>query len=210
MLWATTPDSETPANEHVCDELQSATPGLYGLCVAFCEAQDVEVFETDGLDLLKHDPANPKLLDVYNKKKQEGDPDMPCVKIEDPNLPDCPCWSQEELDKTFTRTASAGQRDSDQCFSISSPPAVKEIHYVVEVGGDPADWYFATRAYYTEEYWGQNVGPACEFYDQEAVNGEMLLNVHRFMLIDLEEREACINDVLTRADTAGVDCHIVQ
>ena len=29
-----TPDGETPANESVCDELQGATPGLYGLCVA--------------------------------------------------------------------------------------------------------------------------------------------------------------------------------
>jgi hypothetical protein len=210
MLWAKTPDSDTPANENVCDDLQAATPGLYGLCVAYCEAQDVEPFDTDGLDSLEHEPANPKLLNVYNSKKQEGDPDMPCVKIEDPNLPDCPCWSQEELDKIFTRTAPAGQRDSDQCFSISSPPAVKDIHYIVEVGGSDADWFFATRAYVTEEQWGNYVGPACEFYDQETVNWQSLLNVHRFILLNLEEREACISDILTRADTAGVECHVVQ
>lgn len=38
--FAQTPDGETPANEGVCDELIGLTPGLYGLCVAFCEAQD--------------------------------------------------------------------------------------------------------------------------------------------------------------------------
>jgi len=39
-----TPDGETPANEGVCDALQAdgTTKGLYGLCVAFCEAQDAE------------------------------------------------------------------------------------------------------------------------------------------------------------------------
>ena len=40
--YAQTPDGETPANEGVCDELIGLTPGLYGLCVAFCEAQDCE------------------------------------------------------------------------------------------------------------------------------------------------------------------------
>ena len=39
---AQTPDTETPANEGVCDGLLGATPGLYGLCVGFCEAQDCE------------------------------------------------------------------------------------------------------------------------------------------------------------------------
>ena len=34
---AQTPDGETPANEGACDVLLGATPGLYGLCVAFCE-----------------------------------------------------------------------------------------------------------------------------------------------------------------------------
>ena len=38
----TTPDLETPAEEGVCDSLKAntVTRGLYGLCVAFCEAQD--------------------------------------------------------------------------------------------------------------------------------------------------------------------------
>ena len=41
---AETPDGTTPANETVCDGLKTnATPGLYGLCVAYCEAQDLDI-----------------------------------------------------------------------------------------------------------------------------------------------------------------------
>jgi len=81
---ASTPDGETPANEGVCDILQGGTPGLYGLCVAYCEAQD--------LDTVDKNPPSQKILDNYNKKKQPGDPDMPCIQIP------CPCWSDVELD----------------------------------------------------------------------------------------------------------------
>lgn len=80
---ASTPDGETPANEGVCDGLQGATPGLYGLCVAYCEAQD--------LDATNKNPPSLKILANYNKKKQAGDPDMPCVQTP------CPCFSIEEL-----------------------------------------------------------------------------------------------------------------
>jgi hypothetical protein len=81
---AETPDGTTPANEGACDELKTnATPGLYGLCVAYCEAQDLDTFEKE--------PTNSKILENYNKKKQAGDPDMPCVKVP------CPCWTDAEL-----------------------------------------------------------------------------------------------------------------
>ena len=76
-------DAITPANEGVCDSLQGATPGLYGLCVAYCEAQD--------LDVINKEPPNTKILDNYKKKMQPGDPGMPCVQPVD-----CPCWSAEQ------------------------------------------------------------------------------------------------------------------
>jgi len=80
---ATTPDGDTPANEGVCDILKGGTPGLYGLCVAYCEAQD--------LDSIEKDPPNTRILANYKKKMQPGDPEMPCVQVP------CPCWSAEEL-----------------------------------------------------------------------------------------------------------------
>ena len=84
---AQTPDGVPPANEGVCDELMYATPGLYGLCVAFCEAQDCdENFENCN-------PSSRKLVDIYNKRKRSGDPEMPCLAPP----PSCPCWTEEQL-----------------------------------------------------------------------------------------------------------------
>lgn len=82
---AQTPDSETPANEGVCNVLQApgVSPGLYGLCVAYCEAQDLDSFDKE--------PPSTKILANYNKRKQASDPAMPCVKVP------CPCWSDAEL-----------------------------------------------------------------------------------------------------------------
>ena len=81
---ATTPDGETPANEGVCDVLQGGTPGLYGLCVAYCEAQD--------LDLVgDKEVPNTKILANYRKKMRAGDPDMPCIQVP------CPCWNADQL-----------------------------------------------------------------------------------------------------------------
>ena len=83
-VMAVTPDGLTPANEGVCDTVKGATPGLYGLCVAYCEAQD--------LDLLgDQEPPNNKILDNYNRKKQAGDPDMPCLRVP------CPCYDESDL-----------------------------------------------------------------------------------------------------------------
>ncbi len=80
VTYATTPDGSTPANEGVCDSLKTATNGLYGLCVAYCEAQDLDMFDKE--------PPSIKILENYRKKMQVGDPDMPCVK----------CVMQSELD----------------------------------------------------------------------------------------------------------------
>ncbi|MDE1464323.1 hypothetical protein [Spartinivicinus poritis] len=79
---AKTPDGMTPAEETVCDVLIDATPGLFGLCNAYCEAQDL------GPDSNKN--SMEQLLSNYNKKKTENDPDMPCLAVVEPE-PECPC-----------------------------------------------------------------------------------------------------------------------
>lgn len=82
-VMASTPDGETPANEGVCDQLIGLTPGLFGLCNAYCEAQD--------LDVTNKEPPNTKILENYNKKRKAGDPEMPCIQAP------CPCWTNAEL-----------------------------------------------------------------------------------------------------------------
>lgn len=103
-------DGTTPANEGVCDMLKTnATPGLYGLCVAYCEAQDLDTFEKE--------PVNAKILANYKKKKQAGDPDMPCVKIP------CPCWTDVELSSiTVDNAAAACLRSGSRIQLINNAP----------------------------------------------------------------------------------------
>lgn len=89
---AQTPDDEPPALEGICDGLQGLTPGLYGLCVAYCEAQDAD-FLSPGDDPSAMNPPHRNILQNYNKLKTEADPSMPCVQQPD----DCPCWTEEQL-----------------------------------------------------------------------------------------------------------------
>ncbi len=93
VVVAQTPDGETPANEGVCDSLIGATPGLYGLCNAYCEAQDLDSFDKN--------PPNEKILANYRKKMNAGDPDMPCIQVP------CPCYSAEELDSIISDGVAA-------------------------------------------------------------------------------------------------------
>ena len=68
-----TPDGDTPANEGVCDELIGATPGLYGLCVAFCEAQDCEPDPSLENAFENCRPGSMKILDRYDDyRTQQG------------------------------------------------------------------------------------------------------------------------------------------
>jgi hypothetical protein len=92
---AETPDGTTPANEGVCNSLKAPgiTPALYGLCVAYCEAQDLDTFDKE--------PPSTKILENYNKKKVATDPAMPCIQIP------CPCWSDAELASFAADNAAA-------------------------------------------------------------------------------------------------------
>lgn len=109
---AQTPDGETPANEGACDSLQGSTPGLYGLCVAYCEAQDLDSFDKN--------PPSDKILANYRKKMRAGDPDMPCIQVP------CPCWSDAELSSiTADATAAACPRSTDKVQIIDNAPKTK-------------------------------------------------------------------------------------
>lgn len=109
-VMAATADGETPANEGTCDILKTnTTPGLYGLCVAYCEAQDLDIVGD------KEAPNN-KILANYRKKMQLGDPDMPCLKIP------CPCWSDAEL---AAITSRAGSGDSLSCASTVTTAQIR-------------------------------------------------------------------------------------
>ena len=134
-----TPDGETPANEGVCDDVMAdgVTKGLYGLCVAFCEAQDCEATLDEATGEVTFDescrPSNPKILENYNKRKLDSDPPMPCVNL----LPaECPCWTPDELALLAdgilygcTSTVTTGKLSGTSAGSGGAEYAVTEPHY---------------------------------------------------------------------------------
>jgi len=86
-------DSSTPANEGICDELIGTTPGLYGLCVAYCEAQGGPVDLSNEEAILDLKTPHRNILKNYDKKMTDSDPKMPCVKYETA----CPLFTQEDI-----------------------------------------------------------------------------------------------------------------
>lgn len=107
---AQTGDGMPPPNEGICDELIGGTPGLYGLCVAFSEAQDCEPDFTLGNPFENCTPSSPKLLELYDKKKTESDPPMPGVAF------GCPCWTQTELAE-FSYPDQFDPGDTSRCLN---------------------------------------------------------------------------------------------
>jgi len=77
------------ARDSVCEEVRNNTPGLYGLCIAFCEAHGCTVTEVEDGTCK---PSSSKILANYNKKKEEWEPDMPCYRSP------CPCFDREDLE----------------------------------------------------------------------------------------------------------------
>jgi len=87
--WA----APTP-NQGVCTPLKApgVTAGLYGLCVAYCEALDCPDVSKGAKKLAAGcKPPDKGILATYNRLRRASDPQMPCIKSE------CPCWSQSEL-----------------------------------------------------------------------------------------------------------------
>ena len=188
---AQTADGQTPANEGVCDDLRYATPGLYGLCVAFCEAQDCEpdMNAADPFELCR--PSSPKLLEIYNKRKRPDDPDMPC--IQEP----CPCWSAEEL---------AGLRYTGDSYSCA-----KEIDVFAML--DLSYWNISNESYTvsaTVQVYVDNYGPdsgalKCHLYDE--CENDDCLHAYRYFVLTPEEYAVCEAQVWTSGIDRGFDCY---
>lgn len=95
--WA---DDFPPSEEDVCDELQlpGVTPGLYGLCNAYCEAKDCDEYGP-----LEDQPKSCQRLYANYVKKATGPadpPEPPCLVAEaEPLVPPCACWP-DDLDNS--------------------------------------------------------------------------------------------------------------
>ena len=79
----------------VCSDLKGGTPGLFGLCVAFCEAQDLGSAPESKQSAFS-------LLAAYDARRGPEDPEMPCLDSTSSTKPQpptasCSCWTAEEL-----------------------------------------------------------------------------------------------------------------
>ena len=187
---AQTPDGETPASESVCDVLLKGTPGLFGLCVAYCEAQDADitVFSRDILNRASHQ----RLLDNYNKKKREGDPDMPCLRMA------CPCWNADDID-----AIESGKGAS--CFYSQSGEGNAEYQFSPPEKGPPCSGIAVLKT-------GGKEGNSC-FYRNNVPDPNDPENCIAGMtstVLDLtsEEVAACNQAIADGAATNGVQCDV--
>ena len=178
MTNAQTPDGETPANEGVCDQLVGGTPGLYGLCVAYCEAQD-------HTDAVPSDPPARKILDVYNKRRKIGDPEMPCIQAP------CPCWSEDDLDVTMpTLTA---------CVDFIGDPQL-QVDALTISGPAPSS---LNAARFSVNNTSATIDH-CLFVVQQS--GLPNSGISRILTITKEDGEICEASIRDHAASLGVPC----
>lgn len=86
-------DGFPPSEEGVCDVLlgDGITPGLFGLCNAYCEAKDCDEYPEDG-----QPRSCDRILANFNNRRDESNPveQMRCLVDDEPT---CPCWSGEQF-----------------------------------------------------------------------------------------------------------------
>jgi hypothetical protein len=200
-VFAQTPDGQTPAEEMVCDPLQAdgVSKGLYGLCVAFCEAHDAasvdEPMTEDQLsDILVLSP-NGRILTNYNKKKNKAnnpaDPDMPCVRVEEP----CPCWTADE-----TATIDGFASDGSALTVIVS---AGDYAVCQEVGYDSSGVYELNQFVSWDDIFGPDSG-ICQSFTTTGIHNSVTLFYYgegdSNNMLTQEQLDACTAQVLDCVD----------
>lgn len=188
---AQTPDGQTPAEETVCSPLKAdgITKGIYGLCVAFCEAQDhasiSESITAEELASLEAAIPSGRILENYNKRKKESDPAMPCIKVEEP----CPCWTEEE----FLSTSQAAHDDAPNSNACSDNwRQGGSLHSVFDTE-NPLNLVLAYEN-------GMGIGPFCQYYSEwDGTDG-----ISRLLFITPEEFGACRDRIIARHAELGL------
>jgi hypothetical protein len=169
-------------NQGVCDDLQNATPGLYGLCVSFCEAQDcVPDFSLDD-PFQNCQVSSPGLLAQYNRRKQADDPSMPCVQEGSA----CPCWSSDEL----SQLRHPAPQDTAACLNGASNTRWSIL-------GENATGSYATRVF-------GDANGSC--FISDACDDGSCLGVSRNLQVSPEEGVACQAGASSAAHARNIDC----
>ncbi|MCH8117320.1 MAG: hypothetical protein IIA78_04270 [Proteobacteria bacterium] len=70
-------------NVAACNTLKGGTPGLHGLCLAFCAKRDLSKVDLNDIASVKRAAPKMSVLHAYDSRRQDGDPVMPCFKNQD-------------------------------------------------------------------------------------------------------------------------------
>jgi hypothetical protein len=197
VAFAQTPDGSTPDKEHVCDALASddITKGLYGLCVAFCEATDsaslyMPVTEAE-LEALRGQAPSGRILDNYNNKKKEGDPDMPCILVQEP----CPCFSAEEL-RSIDGIAPDGT--SMRFFCDTSHPDGSGYYRGIRLRENSPDHYATAHALPPANFY------RCDYVNEQVSPRFLRILESRQRTLTIEQGEACVAQLNAVCDANGL------
>lgn len=152
---------ETPGGESVCNGLTDATPGLFGLCVAYCEAKNCDEAEYESKSCRK-------ILDNYNRKMIiDIDPAMPCLS----QPPECPCFTMEQVVAIAEKLPIA-----DDSFCFNGPEPNNYIYQIIQVTvGVPFDPFHEWDARSWDSIWSEEVG--CDYRDY-AWDGETAQEIY--------------------------------
>lgn len=177
-LLAQTTDGLPPSEEDVCDSLLGGPAGLFGLCNAFCEAQDCDEYPVD------EQPRSCQQL-LRNYLRQSDGVDPPCLAAA------CPCWTMDQL--------AAGTLLPSPVLAFCevdgpAPPIPGEAHY------DGAIYFSFTDGFQTILI--ENFVDGCEYFTNlpEGMSSG-------FLPTTPAENQACQNDVhaLFLADMGGTE-----
>jgi hypothetical protein len=189
-VYSQTPDGQTPAQEAVCDPLKAdgVSKGLYGLCVAFCEAHDADdlVVEADPeTGVVFSDTARPSSLKLYANYERKRDLDntadipMPCVQFTSP----CPCFASEDVNRILDLPGAI-------CETYTNRRSALVTHAITDDGPNSARI-------------GANTGPrtptVCYHYEPHEAAPRTAIAIE----ITPEEYSSCKAIILAECDAAG-------
>ena len=198
---AKTPEGQTPAQSDLCDKLkeEGAPKGLYGLCVALCEAQGYSGEVTK--------KSHEKLLANFNKLGN-GEFQLPCANsaksqpdpVPPPVVQVCPCWTPAQADavdgKLSNGATAAGW--APQTSSTLACSARADRPYIQEAD-DP---YVPTEVSYIQAVnvistWGSLRQCRYKTMGSNQPPVEVFLSVE-FGSLTEEQHAACVADVAAR------------
>lgn len=179
-------DGLTPATNETCDSLAGEKPGLYGLCVALCEAQEcggtLNPDKTVTLDETCGPSADDLLRNYIKLARGTETPLPPCIEAA------CPCWSEPEIDNIGGYLA--GDRSLDWCFEGSSSVGI--IGHSTDGGG-------VELAYVIET----STGPVCQSRQTNPTE-------EREEPVDAPQIQKCTESIIEECNARSVEIKIIQ